>query len=99
MVKQNKKDEVIKEFVRRRDEVVKRAALTANKKLPQSILRSARSDADILEWIITPHLRKEYDPVQKISDEVLRRGTDLVSAYLHDKGDNTEEEPNETEDK
>jgi len=98
MVKDKKKDELINELVTRRDEVVKRAALVANRQLPQPILEKIQSEADMLEWIVTPHIYGNYDPVVKINDEILRRGTDVVGAYLRDKGDENEKEENDAED-
>ncbi|MCP4651647.1 MAG: hypothetical protein GY853_16420 [PVC group bacterium] len=97
MVKTEKKDVLIKELALRRDEVVKRAAMVANRKLPQKVLNSVSTEADILEWIITPHIRPEYDPIQDVSEEVIRRGTDIVSAYLHEKGESDEEEKTTTD--
>jgi len=98
MVKNNKKDELINELATRRDEVVKRAALVANRQLPQPILEKIQSEADMLEWIVTPHLYETFEPVVRIDDEVLRSGTEIVGAYLRTKGEDDEEKGNETKD-
>ncbi len=84
--KENLKDKTIKELTRRRNEVVKRAAAVANRRIPQNILQQIESEADIMEWIVKPHLVEIFVPMKVENDEILRTGTENVIAYLHDKG-------------
>ena len=69
-MRRNKSKKLIKELIKRRDEVVKRAAMIANKKIPEYLLEVQL--ADLIEWIIKPHIREQYSDYKKPSDSKVR---------------------------
>ena len=57
-------------MVKRRDEVIKRAVMIANKKIPEYLLEVQL--AELIEWIIKPHIMEEYTTYNKPSDSKVR---------------------------
>ena len=69
-MRRNKSKKLIKELIKRRDEVIKRAVMIANKKIPEYLL--VVQLADLIEWIIKPHIREQYSDYKKPVDKEVR---------------------------
>ena len=69
-MRRNKSKKLIKELIKRRDEVIRRAVMIANKKIPEYLLEVQL--AELIEWIIKPHIMEEYTTYNKPSDSKVR---------------------------
>ena len=69
-MRKNRNKKLIKELIKRRDEVTKRAVMIANKKIPEYLLEVQL--AELIEWIIKPHIMEEYTTYNKPSDSKVR---------------------------
>jgi len=79
-MRKKKARKLISELAIRRDEVVTRAKMVANKQLPQNLL-----DSDFpttIEWIITPHIKEDYEHFQQVKDKDVRRFQNLMGKML-----------------
>jgi len=61
-------DKVIEELIKRRDEVVNRAISVANRTMPESL----ESIQDTMEWVVEPHLYRNWNPYKLITAETER---------------------------
>ena len=86
-MKRNKSKRLIKELVKRRDEVAKRAKMVANKRIPEHLIDSQL--AEIMEWIVQPHIVAEYDNYNKPSNTEVRGFQKILQKILkRSKNDN-----------
>ena len=69
-MRKNRNKKLIKELIKRRNEVIKRAVMIANKKIPEYLLEVQL--AELIEWIIKPHIMEEYTTYNKPSDSKVR---------------------------
>ena len=88
-MKNRKAKSLIKELVKRRNEVIERAKLIANKKIPENLITLQL--ADVIEWIIKPHIKEDYSEYIEASDvevrgfqKLLQKVTDKVDLYGKD---------------
>jgi len=92
-MRKKKKGKLIHEFAVRRDEVVSRARLAANRQLPQHLLDS--DFMTIFEWIITPHIKQEYEVGKRVVDKEVRGFQKLMSKIFRALGKNKKDIKNE----
>lgn len=69
-MRKNKSKKLINELVKRREEVIRRAILIANKDIPENLIDCQL--AEILEWMIEPHIKEEFIEYKKPSDKEVR---------------------------
>ena len=69
-MRKNKQRVLIKELVKRREEVIKRAILIANKDIPEHLIECQLSE--IIEWMVEPHIREKFGEYNKPSDKEVR---------------------------
>ena len=61
---------LINSLVERREEVVSRARMIANKQVPEELINQNMTAT--IEWIVGPHIKQTYDRYQKAEDEDVR---------------------------
>ena len=88
-MRKKKKGKLIHEFAIRRDEVVNRARMAANRKLPQHLLDS--DFMTIFEWIITPHISEKYEENKPVVDKEVRGFQKLMSKIFRALGKSKKE--------
>jgi len=71
---------ILSQLMERKDEVIKRAISVANRTLPDYLVDM--SMADILEWIITPHIHAKYEPYIITKDAQERGALRAVHSIL-----------------
>ena len=72
-----KKSKIIDDLIKRRDEVVKRA-----RSEPPEWVMSAKFE-DYLYWLIEPHIKKDYTPYVKLTDNVDRNLQKIGAALIY----------------
>lgn len=75
---------LIVELAKRRDEVIQRAILIANKKIPEELIDLQL--ADLMEWVIKPHIKESYTSYNKPSDSEVRGFQKLLQKVTNKAG-------------
>ena len=90
-MRRQKKNKLIWDLARRRDEVIKRTRLLVQGRLPDKLTLHGRMQ-DFLMWMIEPHVFAEYEIYEEEKDDFIRKKLD--KAYKQFVGeDNVEENP------
>lgn len=69
-MRKKRSKKLIKELVNRREEVIRRAILIANKDVPEHLIELQLSD--IIEWMIEPHIKEKFVEYNKPDDKKVR---------------------------
>lgn len=65
-----KRRRLIEDLIKRREEVILRAKMIANKDVPESLINTGF--ADVIKWMITPHIEPTYEPYNQPEDSEVR---------------------------
>lgn len=91
-MRKKKRANLVRELIRRREEVIKRARMIANKQIPEHIIEG--DYAGIIEWIVKPHINEKYEEYKSPDDEEVRwwQKIGYKIAKILEKGEKTEED-------